>query len=417
MAVLVLKFGGTSVANTNRLKIVAQKIIEEHKAGNKIVVVVSAMAGATNQLIEYCSEVSSLDKKLSLSEYDVVVSTGEVMTSALLALALQQTGIKSQSFQAWQLPILTNNVHRKALIEHIDIKSIQNCFNENIIPIIAGFSGITKEYRLTTLGRGGSDTTAVAVAAALNADRCDIYTDVEGVYSADPRIVQNAKLLLNLSYSNMLAMASCGAKVLHYRSIKIAAKYGVPIKVLSSFTDKSNESKNIHLPTYSLISNESKNMEIAKVLSIAYNNVIALVEIDNIKSYNEEFIPIYNELSAIDVHIESLQHIFDHHKGTNKYTFTVALADISKIIEIKYKLESIQSSITLNYNSDIVMISLIGNELTNNLKNLSKMISIINDEKLQIFHSNFSTNVISVIINNKSIDRIVKMLHLEFIEN
>jgi len=228
-----MKFGGTSVADIARLEHVALRVRRQVEQGDQVIVVVSAMAGVTNQLVGYAKALGGYE---SLPEYDAVVSTGEQITTGLLALALQQIGLKSRSCMGWQVPIITNDQYGTANIQEINPDIFEDCWKNGIVPVVAGFQGITEDQRITTLGRGGSDTTAVALAAAVSADRCDIYTDVDGVYTADPRIVPLARKLIEISYDEMLELAAQGAKVLHPRSVATALVSGVPIQVLSSFS-------------------------------------------------------------------------------------------------------------------------------------------------------------------------------------
>lgn len=230
---IVMKFGGTSVADIARLEHVALKVRQQVEQGDQVIVVVSAMAGVTNQLVGYAKSLGGYE---SLAEYDAVVATGEQITTGLLALALQQIGLKSRSCMGWQVPIRTNNQFGTAIIEDIDCDFFERCWAEGMVPVVAGFQGITEDNRITTLGRGGSDTTAVAIAAAVGADRCDIYTDVDGVYTADPRVVPMARKLSEISYDEMLELAAQGAKVLHPRSVAQALMSGTPVQVLSSFS-------------------------------------------------------------------------------------------------------------------------------------------------------------------------------------
>ena len=229
-----MKFGGTSVADIARLEHVALKVRRQVEQGDQVIVVVSAMAGVTNQLVGYAKALGGYE---SLAEYDAVVSTGEQITTGLLALALQQIGLQSRSCMGWQVPIMTNDHYGTANIQEIDTTIFEDCWAKGIVPVVAGFQGINDDNRITTLGRGGSDTTAVALAAAVEADRCDIYTDVDGVYTADPRFVPLARKLDEISYDEMLELAAQGAKVLHPRSVATALGSGTPIQVLSSFSD------------------------------------------------------------------------------------------------------------------------------------------------------------------------------------
>lgn len=233
---LVKKFGGTSVGNIARLERVALTIKDSWSTGASVAAVVSAMAGVTNQLVGY---VKGLTATTNSAEYDTVVSAGEQVSAGLLAIALEQIGVPARSFLGWQLPIYTTAEHGAAHIQHIDTAEIEACWASGIVPVIAGFQGLSRDNRLTTLGRGGSDTTAVGIASFLNADACDIYTDVEGVYTADPRIVPRAALLPEITYDEMLAFAHYGAKVLHAESVQLARQHNVPVRVLSSFTNAS----------------------------------------------------------------------------------------------------------------------------------------------------------------------------------
>jgi len=234
MARIVMKFGGTSVGDVDRIKNVAQRVKRAVQEGNEVAVVVSAMSGATNQLVEWCRQVAPLhDPK----EYDTVVSTGEQVTIGLLAIALQDIGVPARSWCGWQVPVRTDGTHGKARIEVIETQEMQVRMASGEVAVVAGFQGLGPDNRISTLGRGGSDTSAVALAAALGADRCDIYTDVEGVYTTDPRIVSKARKLDKITYEEMLELASVGAKVLQTRSVEVAMKHHVRVQVLSSFVD------------------------------------------------------------------------------------------------------------------------------------------------------------------------------------
>ncbi len=406
MSILVLKFGGTSVADISRIKIVAAKVQAEHNLGNKVLVVVSAMAGITNKLVEYCSEVSSLTSSDHLMEYDAAVSSGEVVTSSLLALSLQTLGLKSRSFQAWQLPIRTNNAYSKALVEHIDTKQILDCFEQQIIPIVAGFQGIDNIDRLTTLGRGGSDTSAVALAASLQAERCDIYTDVEGVFTTDPRMVPSAHRLDYISYEEMLEFASLGAKVLHHRSVQIAMRYKIPIRVLSTFKDGCG----------TIITLKEKIMETAKITGVAYNHNIALVTLKGFKNYPQDFTPIYEYLINRSVNIDCLIHHYDQDSNTHSVRFTVLLSDISKIEKLRQELDlSKLYDSNLDINSEVVMISLIGHGIKTDPIISLKMLNIISNPDLKVHLTFNSETKISVIVDNIRTEVIVQNLHHEFI--
>ncbi|MEM7651533.1 MAG: aspartate kinase, partial [Pseudomonadota bacterium] len=274
MSLIVAKFGGTSVADVERIEKAADKIVREVKAGHKVAVVVSAMSGVTNQLVGYCSEMSNI---YDLREYDVVVSSGEQVTSGLMAMALQKRGVPARSWLGWQIPFKTNDVHGKARIEDIDTEEVLARLNDGEVAVVPGFQGVTDHNRISTLGRGGSDTSAVALAAALDADRCDIYTDVDGVYTTDPRIVPAARKIKKIAYEEMLELASLGAKVLQTRSVEIAAKQNVSLQVLSSFEDHIGSD----MPG-TLVTEEENIMEQELVTGIAYSRDEAKVTILNV---------------------------------------------------------------------------------------------------------------------------------------
>src|SRR5271166_1059365 len=258
LARIVMKFGGTSVADMARIRTVADRVRREVDAGNQVAVVVSAMAGVTNQLVTWCQELSPLH---DAREYDTVVATGEQVTSGLLAIALQNVGVEARSWQGWQIPIQTDTAHGKARIQDINGGELIRRMEAGQVAVVAGFQGIAPDYRVTTLGRGGSDTSAVALAAALKADRCDIYTDVDGVYTTDPRIVAKARKLDKITYEEMLELASLGAKVLQTRSVEMAMKHRVRVQVLSSFEQKPG----------TLVCDEDEIVERELVSGIAYS--------------------------------------------------------------------------------------------------------------------------------------------------
>ncbi len=262
MARIVMKFGGTSVADLDRIRTVAQRVKREVENGNQVAVVVSAMAGVTNQLVKWCTELSPLH---DAREYDSVVATGEQVTSGLLAICLQENGIDARSWQGWQIPVRTDTAHGTARIRTIEAAELIRRMGTGQVAVVAGFQGIAPDNRITTLGRGGSDTSAVALAAALKADRCDIYTDVDGVYTTDPRIVPKARKLAKIAYEEMLELASVGAKVLQTRSVELAMNEHVRVRVLSSFTDEGTDSEG------TLVVDEDEIVEKENVAGIAYS--------------------------------------------------------------------------------------------------------------------------------------------------
>ena len=293
MNIVVLKFGGTSVADIPQIKNIALKIKLEVKKGNKVIVVVSAMSGVTNNLIDLVKNTSEIPP---YSEYDTVISTGEQITSALLAIALEKISIKARSWLGWQIPIFTDKTYGKSVIEKIKTDNISKDLEVNQVAIVSGFQGVSSENRITTLGRGGSDTTAVAMAASFSAVRCDIYTDVDGVYTTDPRIVKSAKKLDIITYEEMLELASQGAKVLQARSVALAMKYGVNLRVLSSFED---------LPGTSIVK-EEKNMEKSEISGIAHSLNEAKITLHGVPDQPGQAADIFGTLAQQSINVDMI---------------------------------------------------------------------------------------------------------------
>jgi aspartate kinase len=383
MSLLVKKFGGTSLENISKIKSAAKKVAMAVSGGDKIAVVVSAMSGTTNKLVSYCSEISKLSSQESFSEYDAALSSGEIITASLFALALQEFGIKAQSCQAWQVGINTTDSHAKALITSIDVNFLNELLEQNIVPVITGFQGMSQAHRITTLGRGGSDTTASAVAAAISADMCEIYTDVDGVYSADPRMVHHAKKIDFLSYEEMLIFAICGAKVLHPRSVQIAMKFGVPLKVLSSFEEGYG----------TIITNKEKIMEKSRVTGVAYNNNIALVSL-----LDKAFLCL-NQICNVGLSVENISY------SGESLSFTLPLIELAKMKEI---LDSISpSNDRVRIRKDVAIISVVAHVLDHEI--LAKIIQIIgDDEVLGIITSEVK---VSLIVKIEDLEHLVNRLH------
>lgn len=389
---IVQKFGGTSVADIARLEKVALKIKREIDAGHQVAVVVSAMAGVTNQLVNYTK---SLSGNTSTPEHDTVHATGEQITSGLLALALQQIGVPARSFMGWQIPIITDECHTNAHIQHIDPTRLENCFAEGITPVISGFQGITPHQRITTLGRGGSDTTAVALAAALKADRCDIYTDVEGVFTADPRIVPNARKLDQITYQEMHELAAHGAKVLHTRCVKTAMEENVLLHVLSSFVDSPGTHVNAERGDHQL-------------RGIAHNSDWTLMKLS----------PIAHPLKAI----RQLDNLFGEREinhdmfifsDTDPQTlsFTIPKGDLAKSIQvIEETLPHFQPH-HLEIATNITKITLVGFGMITPHGHNQRIFEFLNDKKLShslVASSNLKT---SIVVPENLSEHIVRELH------
>src|ERR1700685_1539076 len=302
MARLVMKFGGTSVADIDRIRNVARHVKREVDAGHEVAVVVSAMSGTTNQLVEWCREASSL---YDTREYDAVVASGEQVTAGLLAIALEGIGVNARSWQGWQIPILTSNVHGSARIRDIDGAELIQRFKERKeVAVIAGFQGLHKDTgRITTLGRGGSDTSAVAIAGALRAGRCDIYTDVDGVYTTDPRVVPKARRLDRIAFEDMLELASLGAKVLQVRSVELGMVHNMPIFVRSSFDKPEDIDPHANQPPGTLICSEEEIMESHVVTGIAFSKDEAQISIRQIEDKPGVAASIFGPLAAANTHV------------------------------------------------------------------------------------------------------------------
>jgi aspartate kinase len=353
MSRLVMKFGGTSVANIERIRNVARHIARERQAGHDVAVVVSAMAGKTNELVGWCEEASKLcDQR----EYDAVVASGEQVTAGLLAIVLQEKGIPARSWQGWQIPILTSNEHGSGRIQHIGAAAILDGFAaRGEVAVITGFQGLHKETgRIVTLGRGGSDTSAVAVAAAIGADCCDIYTDVDGVYTTDPRIVPKAKRLDRIAFEEMLEMASLGAKVLHVRSVELAMAHKVKTFVRSSFDDPGQSNQG------TLICAEEDIVENQVVTGIAFSRDEAQITLRRVADRPGIAAAIFIPLAEANINVDMIVQVASEDSGVTDITFTVSTADFERARTILLKEQSQIGFSSLQGASDVVKVSAIG---------------------------------------------------------
>ena len=378
---VVLKFGGSSVADNDKLQIVADKIIELYKENNNVVVVVSAQGKTTDRLIEEAQSITKLPKA---REMDVLLSTGEQITTAKLAILLESRGYNAISLTGWQAGILTTSESQSATIENIDTSRIIKELENNKIVIVAGFQGINENLDITTLGRGGSDTTAVALSAALKADKCLIYSDVDGVYTVDPNKIKSAVKLKNISYSEMLEMAGEGAKVLHNRCIEIGQKFDIPIVCKSTFND--NEG--------TIVSNK---IEETKVKSVVKNDKILYV---NIKS-KDSYMNILNKLSENNIIIDNFTHY------NNYITFTTKLDNEYKLKNI---LENDLKLLDIKYNN-ITKLSVIGYGIKNNCSILQKVLNIINENGLTIVNFEFTESKLALLFDKIIDDNIIEIIH------
>ncbi|WP_066119968.1 aspartate kinase, partial [Blastomonas sp. CCH2-A2] len=344
MARIVMKFGGTSMAGTERIRRVARIVKRQQDAGHEVAVVVSAMAGETDRLVNFCREANPL---YDPAEYDVVVASGEQVTSGLLAIALQALGANARSWLGWQLPIKTVEAHAKARIDSIDAEALIAEMQKGVIAVIPGFQGMSEDGRVTTLGRGGSDTSAVAVAAAVKADRCDIYTDVDGVYTTDPRIVAKARKLANVTYEEMLELASVGAKVLQTRSVGLAMKEGVRVQVLSSFIDDDAPAADT-IPGTMIVSDEElegMDMERQLITGIAHDKNEAKITLTRVPDKPGAVANIFGPLAEAAINVDMIIQNVGRDKGETDVTFTVPAADLARSLDL---LEGAKESIGFN---------------------------------------------------------------------
>lgn len=401
MAVIVQKYGGTSVGSVEKIENVADKIIKYRNNGDSIVVVVSAMSGETTRLVTLASEI--LGEKPHGPELDVLLSTGEQVTIALLTMALQKRGCAAISRTGWQLDIQTDNASNKARIKDIDANKIQCHLDEGLVVVVAGFQGVDGDGNITTLGRGGSDTTAVALATAINADECQIFTDVDGVYTTDPRIEPNARRLEQITFEEMLEMASLGSKVLQIRAVELAGKYKVPLRVLSSFKDGPG----------TLITTEDNQMEQAKIAGIAFNRDEAQLTVKGVPDQPGIAAKILGPISKANIEVDMIiQNVaWDN---TANFTFTVHRNDFSRALEILEATAKKLGATTVNGDDNIVKLSLVGVGMRSHAGIASQMFETLADEGINIQMISTSEIKISVVVDEKYLELGVRCLHEVF---
>lgn len=396
---IVQKFGGTSVADIERIQAVARRVKSEVDEGHQVAVVVSAMAGLTNQLIEYCSAISPLH---DAREYDVVVATGEQVTSGLLAIALQNLGIDARSWLGWQIPVQTDGTHSKARIRTIETDVLVERLEAGQVAVVAGFQGLGDDNRTTTLGRGGTDTTAVALAAALNADRCDIYTDVEGVYTTDPRIVPAARKLDKITYEEMLEMASLGAKVLQTRSVELAMNHHVRLQVLSSFTTAPG----------TLVCDEEEIVEKEIVSGIAYSRDEAKITLAGVEDSPGIAASIFGPLADANINVDMIvQNVSED--GSTDVTFTVGRADVLRATQVVEKDERISCREVLT-DSEVVKVSVIGVGMRSHVGVAKTMFEALAEKGINIEVISTSEIKVSVLISEEYTELALRSLHTAF---
>ncbi len=402
MALIVQKYGGTSVGSVERIEAVAEKVIATKEQGNQVVVVVSAMSGETNRLLGLAEEVQGT-KTPSGRELDVLVSTGEQVTIALLSMALQKRKCNAVSCTGAQLNIRTDNAFNKARIQDIDGDRLKNLLDDGNVVVVAGFQGIDGSGNITTLGRGGSDTTAVALAAAVKADECQIYTDVDGVYTTDPRVEPNARRLDRITFEEMLEMASLGSKVLQIRAVEFAGKYDVPLRVLSSFKEGPG----------TLITYEDDNMEDALISGIAFNRDEAQLTIKEVPDQPGVAAHILGPVSAENIEVDMIvQNIGSH--DTADFTFTVHRNDYDKALKILEKTAEKLGGGKVGGDPNIVKLSLVGVGMRSHAGIASRMFKALADEKINILMISTSEIKVSVVIEEKYLELGVRTLHEAF---
>src|SRR5580658_3351939 len=409
MACLVMKFGGTSVADIERILNVARHVKREVDAGHDVAVVVSAMSGTTNRLVEWCRETSALH---DAREYDAVVASGEQVTSGLLAVALQAIGVTARSWQGWQLPILTSDAHASARILDVNGDELIKRFRDRKeVAVVSGFQGICKETgRITTLGRGGSDTSAVAIAAAIRADRCDIYTDVDGVYTSDPRVVHRAQRLDKVAYEEMLELASLGAKVLQVRSVELAMVHNVRIFVRSSF-DRPEDIDPHANPPGTLICDESEIMEQQTVTGIAFSRDEAQISIRQVQDKPGVAAAIFGPLAEANINVDMIVQNVSADGKTTDLTFTVPAADYQRSLDTIAKAKQAIGYTRLDGATDVAKISVIGIGMRSHAGVAAKAFRALADRAINIRAITTSEIKFSLLVDAAFTELAVRTLH------
>jgi len=413
VARIVMKFGGTSMAGTERIRRVANIVRRQQAAGHEVAVVVSAMAGETDRLVNFCREANPL---YDPAEYDVVVASGEQVTAGLLALTLQSMGCKSRSWLGWQLPIRTDGAHAKARIEEIDSEALLASMAAGEIAVIPGFQGRTEGGRVTTLGRGGSDTSAVAVAAAVKASRCDIYTDVDGVYTTDPRIVAKARKLSHVTYEEMLELASVGSKVLQTRSVSLAMKEDVRVQVLSSFVDDDATPAD-ELPGTMIVSDEELeglDMERQLITGIAADKNEAKVILTRVPDRPGAVATIFGPLAGANINVDMIIQNVGRDKGETDVTFTVPAADL---VRTQALLEEHKEAIGYNRiitDGKVAKVSVVGVGMRSHAGVASTMFKALADRGINIQAISTSEIKVSVLIDEDETELAVRVLHTAY---
>jgi aspartate kinase len=403
MALIVQKFGGTSVGDPEKIRNVARRVVATKEAGNQVAVTVSAMAGETNKLVALAEELGGENPEPR--EYDALVSTGEQKTIALLSMAIHQLGHRARSFTGGQMGMLTDTAHTKARIQSIDTKRLRQVLEDDTVAVIAGFQGIDDEGNITTLGRGGSDTSAVAVACALEADVCEIYTDVDGVFTTDPKLVSGARKLDQVSYEEMLEQASLGAKVLQIRSVKFAMRYGIPIHVRSSF--KQDEG--------TWVVREEDVMERLVVSGVTYNRSEAKIRMAGVKDSPGVVAQLFGPISDAGIVVDMIVQNASE-DGTTDVTFTVPRGDYQRAVQIAKELSPTMGGRSIEGDETIAKVSVVGLGMRDHAGVAAKMFQALAGEGINIQMISTSEIKISVVIEEKYTELAVRTLHDAFVD-
>jgi aspartate kinase len=405
VAKIVMKFGGTSMAGTERIRNVASRVKKEVDAGNQVAVVVSAMAGETDRLVNFCREAAPLH---DTKEYDVVVASGEQVTSGLLAMTLQAMGVPARSWLGWQLPIRTSDAHASARIEDIDCTALNAALAGGEVAVIPGFQGVTGDNRVTTLGRGGSDTSAVAMAAAMKADRCDIYTDVDGVYTTDPRIVPRARKLDKVTYEEMLELASVGAKVLQTRSVGLAMKEKVRLQVLTSFDDR---------PGTLIVGDDEigeNDVERQVITGIAHDKNEAKITLTNVPDRPGAVASIFTPLAEASINVDMIIQNIAHDSGSTDVTFTVPGAELARALDALEKGKDAIGYERLLHDTKVAKISIVGVGMRSHAGVASTMFKALGSRGINIQAISTSEIKVSVLIDEDETELAVRVLHTAY---
>lgn len=402
MALIVQKYGGTSVADTARIKEVARRVARTVRRGNRVVVVVSAMAGETDTMVRLSHEITDMPDD---REMDLLLSSGERKTSALTAMAIQEHGIDSMSFTGRQVGIITDSTHTKAMIERIEANRLRGALRKNIVPVVAGFQGINEYSDVTTLGRGGSDTTAVAIAVALKADLCEIYTDVDGIFTTDPRICRDARKMKKISYDEMLELASLGAKVLHSRAVEFAKKYNVELVVRSSFNNKAG----------TLVTKEDDDMEKIVVSGVASDKNQARITIMGVPDRPGIAAKLFNEIADENLVVDMIvQNISTETKATD-ISFTVHKPDSRKAFKITSRISKELGAKGVNMNTDVAKVSIVGVGMRSHFGVAARMFETLARKKVNIMMISTSEIKVSCVVDVKQTEKAVRALHDAFV--